>query len=161
VGIVTSRLGAKRVLAALKESLSVQAILMVISVMIFKEVLDASGLLPRIPLLFEYLHIPPVASLFVLPFVMGLVSGMSLVPVGLSFPILQPIIGVNEPNLFYAMLAYTGGVSGYLLSPVHLCLVVSVAYFKARFLDVWKMVLVPVAIVDAAAFALVIIHTLR
>jgi hypothetical protein len=158
--VLTSRLGVRRLIGALKESLSAQTILMVIAVMIFKEVLDASGLLPQIPLLFDYLHIPSTVSLFILPFLLGLISGMSLVPVGISFPILQPIIGISGPNVFYAMLAYAGGVSGYLLSPLHLCLVVSVSYFKARFFSVWKMVLIPVAILDAVAFVLVFVHSM-
>ena len=76
--------------------------------------------------------------------------------VGIAFPILLPIIGVKNPDLTYAMLAYAGGVSGYLLSPLHLCLIVSCAYFKADFIKVWRMLILPVICIGLAAFVIVL-----
>ena len=153
---VTTRVDRKKIPTILRDSLSWQTILLIISVMVFKKVLENSGVLPLIPQLFSYLKISPLIALFSIPFLIGITSGLGLVVVGISFPVLLPIIGMDNPNLTYAMLAYAGGVSGYLLSPFHLCLVVSMAYFKADFGKVWKMTILPVACIGMAAFAIVL-----
>ena len=154
---VTTRVDRKKIPTILRDSLSWQTILLIISVMVFKKVLENSGVLPLIPQLFSYLKISPLIALFSIPFLIGIISGLGLVVVGISFPVLLPIIGMDNPNLTYAMLAYAGGVSGYLLSPFHLCLVFSMAYFKADFGKVWKMTILPVACIGVVAFTIVLI----
>jgi len=140
----------------MKESLSWRTILLVVSVLIFKKILESSGALPLIPRLFSHFRIPPTITLFTIPFFVGIISGLSMGVVGIAFPILLPIIGVKNPDLTYAMLAYAGGVSGYLLSPLHLCLVVSCSYFKADFIKVWRMLILPVICIGLAAFVIVL-----
>jgi len=140
----------------MKESLSWRTILLVVSVLIFKKILESSGALPLIPQLFSHFRIPPTITLFTIPFFVGIISGLSMGVVGIAFPILLPIIGVKNPDLTYAMLAYAGGVSGYLLSPLHLCLVVSCSYFKADFIKVWRMLILPVMCIGLAAFVIVL-----
>jgi len=126
--------------------------LLVVSVMIFKKILEVSGMLTIISELFNHLGTSYLFTLFFIPFVIGILTGISLVPVAVSFPLLLPIIGVEHPNLSYAMLAYTGGAAGYLLSPLHLCLVTTVNYFKADFAKVYKMIILPVISVATVAF---------
>ena len=160
VAIFVTRVNSKRLLAISWNSLSWKTILLIISVMVFKKVLETSGVLPVIPQFFNSLRIPPVITLFTIPFCLGSISGLAMIVAGVTFPVLHPIIGMETPNLAYAMLAYVGGVSGYLLSPFHLCLVVSTVYFKASLARVWKMVIFPVICVDAVAFAIVLTQKL-
>jgi hypothetical protein len=49
------------------------------------------------------------------------------------------------------MLALASGFAGVLLSPVHLCLLLSNAYFKTSLLPVYKHMKVPVAVLIGSA----------
>ena len=52
------------------------------------------------------------------------------------------------------MLAYAGGYAGVMLSPVHLCLVLTAEYFKADLGAVYREVVKPVlAVLLVAVFA--------
>ncbi|MFN4189660.1 MAG: DUF401 family protein, partial [Pseudothermotoga sp.] len=75
----------------------------------------------------------------------GLTSGA----VGVSLPI---IVGMGANNL--ALIVYVFSVIGVLLSPVHLCLVLTSQYFKVDFLKVLKRVLVPIIVVAVSAILL-------
>jgi len=150
--IFTNKKMTKKFSPVLKRSFEWRIIFLIFSVLIFKKMLEMSGILPFIPGIFKWLRIPEIFTLFFIPFLIGTISGLSMATVGIAFPVLLPLIGENSPNLTYAMLAFAGGVSGYLLSPFHLCLVVSTAYFKASFRKVWEMVILPVLFVDSVAF---------
>lgn len=108
--------------------------------------------------LFDYLKVSSLITLFSIPFFVGFVTGVTPAFVGISLPVLLPIIGTSSPDLTYVMLAYAGGFSGYLLSPVHLCLVVTVQYFKADFTKVYKLVILPVVFVALVAFTIAILR---
>lgn len=152
--LFTTKPDKREFFSILKESLSVKTITLIIAVMIFKQMLESSGLLPLIPLVFEYLRIPEILTLFAIPFFTGITSGLALVVAGVSFPILLPLMG-NPLNLTYVMFAYTAGVAGYLLSPIHLCLVTTIHYFKADTKKVYRLLLLPVVLLILSAFIIV------
>jgi len=58
------------------------------------------------------------------------------------------------------MLAYVGGFTGVLLSPIHLCLIVTIQYFKANFKKIYRILLLPVAFVVLIAMVIVFISQL-
>ena len=62
---------------------------------------------------------------------LGLITGVTLAFIAVSFPLLLPLMGGADVNMRLVMLAYASGFVGCLLSPVHLCLVLSRQYFKA------------------------------
>ncbi|MBC7189164.1 DUF401 family protein, partial [Candidatus Aerophobetes bacterium] len=141
----------------LKESLSAKTITLIVAVMIFKQMLENSGLLPLIPQVFRYLRIPEILTLFAIPFFTGITSGLAMVVAGVSFPILLPLMG-NPLKLTYVMLAYTAGIAGYLLSPIHLCLVTTLHYFKADTKKVYRLVLLPVVLLILSALIIVFLN---
>ncbi len=83
------------------------------------------------------LGLPLLPILMILPFVSGLSTGLSIGFVGASFPIVMSLIG-DEPSLGVhlstVILAYGFGFVGMLLSPVHVCLIVTSEHFKTRLL---------------------------
>jgi hypothetical protein len=94
-----------------------------------------------------------VLVLMVLPFVIGISTGITMAYVGITFPILLPFFdGVDYPMVAY-MLAYAGGYAGVMLSPVHLCLVLTTEYFKADLGAVYREVIKPMAAVLLVALA--------
>ncbi|GAF85582.1 unnamed protein product, partial [marine sediment metagenome] len=72
--------------------------------------------------------------------------------VGISFPLLLPILGSGNPDMVLVMFAYVSGFVGILLSPAHLCLFLTLDYFKADLRDVYKILIWPVAVIFVAAF---------
>jgi len=155
---ITTRIKKKRILFILRNSLSWRVVLLIVSVMVFKRILEVSGVLSMIPQLFSLTRISPLIFLFSIPLIIGFLTGVTQAFVGIAFPLLLPFIGMNNPNLTYVMLAYAGGFTGVLISPVHLCLIVTRGYFKADLTRVYKLLFLPVFSVVLIAFIIVLIR---
>lgn len=83
----------------------------------------------------EQWGIPVTAMVMALPFVAGLTTGLGIGFVGASFPIVISLLGNHPPpHLLWAftILAYASGHMGQMLSPVHVCLVVTNEHFKTN-----------------------------
>jgi hypothetical protein len=81
------------------------------------------------------LNIPVIALIIVIPFISGITTGMAIGFVGASFPIVISLIGTDpSAGLLFStvVIAYGFGFMGMLLSPVHVCLVVTNAHFKTK-----------------------------
>jgi integral membrane protein (TIGR00529 family) len=94
--------------------------------------------------------IPVIVVMMLVPFISGLSMGLSVGAVGASFPIVLSLLGPGPSTgvlLSAAILAYGCGYVGQLLSPVHVCLVVTNAYFKTRLAKSLLALLAPTAVV--------------
>lgn len=104
--------------------------------------------------------IPLVAVVMLLPFVAGLSTGISVGFVGASFPVVMRVIGQDPPTavlLSTTILAFGSGYVGMLLSPVHVCLLVTLEHFKVNLAPGLLRLLLPCA---ALLFAAVCFHLL-
>ena len=81
--------------------------------------------------------VPMLLVLMALPFLSGLATGLSVGFVGASFPVVFTLIG-SDPSigvlLATVVLAYGFGYMGMILSPVHICLIVTNEHFRTRLL---------------------------
>jgi len=143
----------------IRDDIDLSGVILIASIMIFKRTLQVSGGVEIIPEVFTRLGIHPFIVLFIIPFFIGMMTGLTPAAVGIGLPVLLPIIVQGEPNLYYAMLAFTGGFVGVMSSPVHLCLVVTRNYFKADMGKIYKMLILPLAIITLSALILVIVRT--
>ena len=103
---------------------------------------------------FLRLGIPLIAVMIAVPFVSGMVTGVAMGFVGASFPLVFALLGPHPAFNEIAgltTLAYASGYLGMILSPIHICFVVTNAYFKSRMLDAYRYILAPAAIVAAGA----------
>lgn len=126
------------VVQSLKEGLSWDIVSIILGVMTFKAVLNASGTVTNISIFFSKEGIPVLPVLFFLPFVYGLLTGLTVGFVGSTFPIL---LGLGNGNNIGAIsFAFASGYVGVLLSPVHLCLVLTREYFKAQMTGIYKKI---------------------
>ena len=89
---------------------------------------------------FSMYHIPPFIVIIILPYLAGLMTGVTVAYVAATFPLLLPYMG-TPPNFAAIALAYASGYSGHLTSPVHLCLVLSAKHFRANIYSVIKRVI--------------------
>ena len=120
-------------------------IMIVFAIMSFKGVLVDSRAIEQVRLELAAYHIPPLVIIALLPFVAGLVTGIAIGFVGASFPLVVALLPAGQSPIPYAVLAFGFGYLGMMLSPVHLCFLVTREYFSADLLAsyryLWKPVL--------------------
>ena len=80
--------------------------------------------------------IPIWLTLVALPFITGLTMGIAVGLVGASFPIVVQLLGQMDPSFYNAglILAIAFGWIGMMMSPVHVCLIVTNEHFKTGLL---------------------------
>jgi integral membrane protein (TIGR00529 family) len=143
------RYSAKEIVATLRESISLNVILMVIGIMVFKGMLGASGAIEALPAYFRQSGLPTGLVFFVLPFIVGLLTGLTVGFVGVTFPIIMAMMG-GSPDLGVITFAFASGFAGVMLSPTHLCLLLTIRYFNADVAGTYRLMYVPVFIVFTA-----------
>jgi len=155
-----NKLSLKTLKEIIRNDIDLNVVILIVSIMIFKRILQVSGGVEIIPGAFAKLGIHPFIVLFIIPFFIATMTGLGTAALGIGLPVLLPIIIVQgETNLYYAMLAFSGSFSGVMISPMHLCLVVTKNYFKADMGKIYKMLILPLIITTLSALILVIIKT--
>ena len=149
--LLTVKIPFKDKLTQLKQSVSYKIVLLLVSVMIFKQVLSDSSAVQAIPLVLETSGISPLVPIALIPFIMGLLTGVNQAYIGVAFPLLLPFFGSEVIDLKLIMFAYAVGFVGVLLSPVHLCLLLTKEYFKANWAGIYQLLLPSAAVVFLAS----------
>lgn len=155
-----SKMKTEVIIEIIKKDVPLNTVVLIIGIMIFKKILETTGAIMVIPGFFTELGVHPLVILFFIPFLIGMLTGITAAVVGIGFPVLLPfIVTQGEVNLNYAMFAFVGGYTGHMLSPMHLCLVVTNDYFKADTGTIYKMLILPIIIVILSALILAIVRT--
>ncbi|MBZ0156812.1 MAG: DUF401 family protein [Alphaproteobacteria bacterium] len=144
------RMGRKELFGIFRYGFARDVIVLIFGVMLFKFAMENSGAVLGLSRSFTEEGIPLLPVLVLLPFAGGLLTGHTLGFVGSSFPLLVSITGGAHLNQM--TLAFASGFLGVLLSPVHLCLVLTREYFKADAWGIYKRVIPASCIIMAAAF---------
>jgi len=140
------------ILMSIYEGFSREIILIILGVMTFKSVLKVSGAVDNISVFLSESGIPLLPVLFALPFLSGLLTGLTIGFVGSTFPILTAL--KDAGNLHAISFAFAAGYTGVFLSPVHLCLLLTVDYFKTNMSPVYAriyrtcLLIITVAVVE-------------
>ena len=154
--VIVERLGPRRLWeTARRTPLGVAPI--IVGAMIFRGVLESSGAVEAASESLAALGIPLAVLVFAVPFVPGFLTGLAVAAFAIGFPIVFPLVGPDVVGNGYGLLAYTGGLVGLMLTPMHLCLSLTRAYFKAEWGGIYGRML-PAAglLVLAGVFMLVI-----
>jgi integral membrane protein (TIGR00529 family) len=139
-------------MTTLRESVSINVITMVIGVMVFKGMLDASGAIQALPIFFQQSGLPPLVIVFALPFIVGLLTGITVAFVGATFPIIIAMLG-GTPDVGAITFAFASGFAGVMLSPTHLCLLLTIRYFNADMAGTYRLMYLPVLLVFLVGLA--------
>jgi hypothetical protein len=155
-----SKMKTEAIIEIIKKDIPLKTVVLIAGIMIFKRMLETTGAIMVIPELFTELGVHPLVILFFIPFLIGMLTGITSAIVGIGFPVLLPfIVTQGEVNLNYVMFAFVGGFIGHMLSPMHLCLVVTNDYFKADTGKIYKMLILPLIIISLSALVLVMVRT--
>ncbi|MEK7332514.1 MAG: DUF401 family protein, partial [Nitrospirota bacterium] len=112
------RFNARDVIRVLKHGLSMDVIVLIIGIMLFKETMEVSGAVKNLSGFLTSKGIPFTPILFLLPFATGLLTGITVGFVGSTFPLIMSIAG--GPSIGVISFAFASGFLGVLLSPVHI-----------------------------------------
>ncbi len=139
------------IIRTLREPLTIGIVLLTWGTMAFKDVLGLSGAIVEISDYIASIGIPLLPVLIILPAIAGMLTGIVQACVGVSFPLIMSII---DPTLGYVMLAFVSGIVGVMISPIHLCFILTVDYFRADFFTSYKSILGPSLVLIVAALGL-------
>jgi integral membrane protein (TIGR00529 family) len=131
-------------------------LLLVFSIMVFKGVMTESQTIGHIRDELMANKIPVLLIIMIMPFVSGLITGIAIGFIGTSFPLVIPLFQAlpDYNSLALTAVAYTFGFVGMMVSPVHLCFLVSKDYYKAGLLKSYRYLALPTLTVLAAAIVL-------
>ncbi len=152
-----SRITVKRWLEMIKKAISLEIVILILAVMIFKKLITVSGAIETIPRSLADFGLSPIFAIITVPFAVGILTGMTSAFIGISYPVLLSFLVPNGVDYGYMMLAYGAGFAGVMLSPLHLCLVVTKDYFKVSFSKIYGMLLPASLFLILSALALVLL----
>lgn len=149
--LVQNRVGPQFVAGVLRKPALYELVGLVVAILMFKDVIGASGAVEQLSRVAS-----GPGALFtltlLLPFLMGAISGISVAFVGSTFPILLGILGAgtasglpadNPQFIPYLVLGLFAGFTGVMVSPLHVCFILSCQYFGVDMAQVWRRLLIP------------------
>jgi integral membrane protein (TIGR00529 family) len=76
-------------------------------------------------------NLPAILLIVLIPFLSGVTTGITIGYIGASFPVVLSLAAPGTNGLFSAIvIGYVCGFIGMMLSPSHICLIVTTEYFK-------------------------------
>lgn len=153
VEILASPLTWNERLSAIRSAFTPNTVFLIIGVFVFRDMLKASGAVAILSEEMVNLGMPSLILFSSLPFMVGILTGVTQAAIGIAYPLLLGLVP-DSPDLRLFACAYACGFAGVLLSPTHLCLVLTVEYFQANLKKVYRMLLLPVCVLILTAFLL-------
>ncbi|MCJ7833571.1 MAG: DUF401 family protein [Deltaproteobacteria bacterium] len=143
---LVNRIAFKQLTAAVYDRNIFSIVFLVVAIMIFQGIMKDSRAVVDIRNELMAYRIPILLVIVIMPFLSGLITGIGIGFVGTSFPLIIPLFPVSSLFVFlsHAALAFVFGFMGMMLSPVHLCFLVTKDYFKANLLGSYRLILKPV-----------------
>jgi len=115
---------------------------------IFSALIGEAGLAEKAARELASAGIPTIAAVAIIPFVAGLVTGVGFGYVGLAFPIVLGLVAGGEPLSREAAIVFAAafGYLGMMLSPLHVCMVVSAEHFNIRLPGMYRRFAPPLGV---------------
>lgn len=110
----------------------------VLCILYFIQILTVTNVLDEIVVAFQSSPLPVPVIIASVSFIIGVLTGMSQGHVAIVMPIVAAM-GTGDLNLAGVAMAF--GVAGQMLTPTHMCLVVTLDYFKANFFKTLQSIL--------------------
>jgi len=119
----------------------------IIGIRVFSALMTSANIAHEASIELANAGIPALVVIAVLPFISGIVTGVGMGYVGLSLPIVLGILASsNIPLKAGVLIANAFGYTGMMLSPLHVCMVVTVQHFKSSLMKIIRKCTLPLAI---------------
>lgn len=124
-------------------------VISVFGIMVFKEVLQASSVLSIFMESMISLGLPIAFLGAVSALLSGIITGSNTASLGITVPIFLPLIPVDNP-IPYVLLIFIASIIGYVLSPLHLCLILTKEHFSCEYKGFYKYFYWPIGVMSGA-----------
>ncbi len=127
---VTTRTGPKEWWPLIRTKTKWRLIVITVSIMVFKDLLNASGAIDALPPVISRLPLPPLIIYSIMCLFISIITGIIFSSTGIVVPLLMGTV----PGFTPSMLAFLQ-VSGYIgaqITPIHSCVTLSADYFHAN-----------------------------
>ena len=143
----------KEYMQIIKKSITWKLALAIFGIMIFREMFDVSKANILIADTIGSLPVPALIIVIIIPLLLGLLTGYNLGAIALSYFLVEPFFQFTGINIIgLTSIIFISSLVGYLISPIHLCNVLSSEYLKTDTTRMYKMYI-------PAAISLLIIQT--
>ena len=112
-------------------------------ILLFIQLLDTTGVLAQIVAAFKGSSLPIPVIIAIVSFIIGILTGLSQGHVAIVMPIVAAL-SMGDVDLVGVAMVF--GVAGQMITPTHVCLTITVDYFKSDFFKT----LIPVLIAQGA-----------
>lgn len=139
---------------AVRKGLSYKLIFLVFGILSFQTALELSGAVALLQQASIAYGLPPQLVIIVVAFTAGLLTGMFAAYVVLAYTLLAGFL--YQPVIIPAniLLAFLSGYVGMMLSPAHVCLVVTNEYFKSDLIKVLRILAPPLLLLAVCGYLL-------
>jgi hypothetical protein len=150
IGVVVSllvlyfllRIDGKQYLLILKKSFTWNLAIAIFGIMILRQMIQVSQTHVLLTELMQSFAFPALVIVILVPFLLGMLTGYNLGAVALSYPLVEPFFAFTGVHIVgLTSLIFMSSLLGYLISPIHLCNVLSCEYLKTDISRMYKMYL--------------------
>jgi hypothetical protein len=108
--------------------------------MILREMIKISQMHLLVAEIMHNLAFPALLIVILLPFLLGTLTGYNLGAIALSYPLVEPFFTFTGIHIIgLTSIIFMCSLLGYLISPIHLCNVLSSEYLKTDTTRMYKM----------------------
>lgn len=112
-------------------------ILLILGALMFKVFIESADAVTSIVNFFSTINIPVQLLIFLLPFLVAILTGITIATVAITYPLLMPfIISGQSADVGLETLAFCGLMCGLCITPVHLCITLSAGYFEVGLIKI-------------------------
>ncbi|MEW6623374.1 MAG: DUF401 family protein [Bacillota bacterium] len=115
--------------------------LAVYTITLFGAFVNSSGAVPMFADIIINAHMPLIVLLVFTSVLIGFAAGHPIVGSAIIYPIFVPLVGPGAEGVAYLSVILTGMMFGYVVSPIHLCLIVTNEYFKVGYRESYPLLL--------------------
>lgn len=119
---------------------TIYLVFLVTGMVFFDSVVKSSGVAESLYIALKNSN--PAVFVFTVPLVCGFLTGITIGFVSISFPVIYTFLMPNGVvDMHFLLLGFTGGFLGVMLSPMHLCLIVTTDFFKTTLREVYPYII--------------------
>ena len=124
----------------IKNSLTLKMIYAIFGIIIFRGIFELSGASNNIAEVIMNFPFPPIILIIFIPMILGILTGYNLGAVALSYPLVEPFFQFTGINIIgLTSIIFISSLVGYLISPIHLCNVLSSEFLRTDTTSMYRM----------------------
>jgi len=131
----------------LRKTVDIKIVILIIAIMCYEDLITYTHSAQVFFNHLNNLNVPLPLAAFILSFIVGFSVGIEISYSAIALPLLIIFTGVGDElipkNL---MLVIAGGLVGVMLSPLHLCLILTSQYYSVKLIKVYKF-LIPAGVI--------------